>query len=154
LAALLIICSIGTYLVLWVGALLLHDKGKNIPIGFIRLFGLPFVYRSDNAICNSALFRCKSYSLTDLEKVEYAYHAVVGFVAVWVFTFKNEDELVLSGNRPGMNRLLMDLECILPGFSLEKWKQEFAQGDVVDTLILWEAKLSSSPIDSSTKAKS
>jgi hypothetical protein len=44
---------------------------------------------------------------------------------------------VVSPHRPGLSRLLAELEAQLPGFSREHWQQAFEAGDVEDTLLVW-----------------
>lgn len=129
-----------TYCVLWLAALGLHTRGRPVPIWFLRSAGVPFLCVRAGAIQRSVLFRRESRTLADLKKIEYAYHAVVGFIAVWIFTFQDNEELVVPPHRAGLFRVLLELERQLDGFSIEKWHKEFAEGDVEDTLLLWEAK--------------
>jgi hypothetical protein len=131
---------LAAYCVLWLAALRLHTRGWRVPIGFLRSVGLPFICIRAGAIQSSVLLRRESRNLAELQKIEYAYHAVVGFAALWILTFQDGEERVVSPHRAGLSRALLDLERRLPGFSLENWRQEFAAGDVEDTLLLWEAK--------------
>ena len=135
-----------TYFMIWLAALGLHTRGKSVPIWLLRSVGIPFLCVREDAMQSSVLLRCYSRTLGDLKKIEYSYQAVVGFIAVWKFTFQDDEELVVSPHRAGLYRVLLDLERKLDGFSIEKWHREFAQGDVEDTLLLWRAKPHHPPI--------
>jgi hypothetical protein len=99
--------------------------------------GVPFIELHDGAIYARRLLQRQSIRLDELQKIEYAYHAVVGFVAVWIFTARDGCEIVVSPQRPGLSRLLAELERQLPGFSRERWRREFEAGDVEDRLLVW-----------------
>lgn len=133
--------------VLWLTALCLHTRGRQVPIGLLRSVGLPFLCVGAGAIQSSVLFRRESRNLAELQKIEYAYHAAVGFAALWILTFQDGEEWVVPPHRAGLSRALLDLERQLPGFSLENWRKEFAEGDVEDTLLLWEAKPNPGPLE-------
>jgi hypothetical protein len=75
--------------------------------------------------------------LSELQKLEYAYQAAIGFAAVWIFTSKSGEEIVIGSWRTGIPRVLRVLESELPPFSISNWKQAFEEGDVEDTLLLW-----------------
>ncbi len=109
--------------------------------------GVPFIQLRDGAIHDRWLLQRRSMRLDELQKIEYAYHAVVGFVAVWIFTARDGREIVVSPQRPGLSRLLAELESQLPGFSREHWRREFEAGDVEDTLVIWTAPESAASDD-------
>ena len=113
-------------------AILLQYAGRWLP-------GVPFIDLQDGAIRERRLMRRRSIRLDELQKIEYAYQAVVGFAAVWIFTARDGREIVVSPQRPGLPRLLKELEAHLPGFSRERWRQAFEAGDVEDTLPVWTA---------------
>jgi hypothetical protein len=99
--------------------------------------GLPFVQWRDGAIHERRLLQRQSIRRDELQTIEYAYHAVIGFSAVWIFTARDGRKIVVSPQRPGLPRLLLDLEMQLPGFSCAHWLREFEAGDVEDTLLVW-----------------
>lgn len=127
-----VIAATDVFVLLTVATALLRRASPWLP-------GLPFIRLKDGAIHERRLLQRQSIRLDELQKIEYAYHAVVGFVAVWIFTTRDGREIVVSAQRPGLPRLLADLEAALPGFSREHWRREFEAGDVEDTLLVWIA---------------
>jgi len=117
--------------------LLPYHRGAAIPIALMRLTSFACVYVQHGVLHSHELFLHKTMALADMQKVEYAYHAVIGFVAVWIFTSKTGEEIVVGSCRTGIPRLLRILESELPPFSVSNWKQAFKEGDVEDTLLLW-----------------
>jgi hypothetical protein len=138
-AAALIIMMFSAMLSIWLLALHLNRRGYRVPTMLLSFLGFPVVYLRDGAIHDCALFRCRTLKLDHLERIEYACQAVVGFSAVWIFSSKQGDEVAVLPYRAGLFRLLTDLAAHCPGFSLSTWRQEFADGDVEDTLLLWKA---------------
>jgi hypothetical protein len=138
-AATVIIMAFPAAFLAWLLALHLNRRGYDVPSLFLRFMGIPVVYLRDGTIHDCALFKCRTMKLEHLEKIEYAYQAVIGYSAVWIFSSKQGEEVAVLPYRAGLFRLLSDLAAHCPGFSLAKWRQEFADGDVEDTLVLWEA---------------
>jgi len=99
-------------------------------VGWVRL--------KDGTIVLHTLFRCTRISLEDLEAVLYHYHAAVGFDFLWEFCGKNEQKIEIDFFTFGRSRLLKNLETDLSGFSLQRFKELFKVGDVVDALEIWK----------------
>jgi hypothetical protein len=127
-----VLCATQVFVSQVVAFALLRRAGPWLP-------GLPFIQLCHGAIRERWLLQRQSIRLDELQKIEYAYHAVVGFVAVWIFTARDGREIVVAPQRPGLSRLLSELETQLPGFSLAHWRREFEAGDVEDTLLVWAA---------------
>ena len=125
-----VIAATDVFVLLIVAMALLRRAGPWLP-------GIPFIQLRDNTIQDRRLLQRQSIRLAELQSIEYAYHAVVGFAAVWLFTARDGREMVVSPRRPGLARLLADLEVQLPGFSREHWRREFETGVVEDTLLVW-----------------
>lgn len=109
-----------------------------VPLSILRHVSPVSICEKDEVIHFRRWFRRQSIPLASLQKVEYAYHAVVGFVAVWCFTGESGEEIVVGEHCPGLRRLLKTLEQKLPPFSLAEWQRQFDEGDVEDTLVVWE----------------
>ena len=120
------------FVLLIVAAALLWRAAPALP-------GMPFVQLRNGVIHDRWPLQHRSMRLDELLKIEYAYHAVVGFAAVWIFTARDGREIEVSPQRPGLSRLLAELETQLPGFSRAHWRREFEAGDVEDTLLVWDA---------------
>lgn len=127
-----VIAATDVFVLLIVATALLRRASPWLP-------GLPYIQLRDGVIHARRLLQRPSIRLDELQTIEYAYHAVVGFVAVWIFTARDGREIVVPPQRPGLPRLLADLEVQLPGFSREQWRRAFEAGDVEDTLLVWEA---------------
>ena len=125
-----VIAATNVFVLLIVAMALLRRASPWLP-------GLPFIQLRGGAIHERRVLHRTSIRLGELRTIEYAYHAVVGFSAAWIFTARDGREIVVSPQRPGLPRLLADLEVQLPGFSREKWRREFEAGDVEDTLLVW-----------------
>lgn len=117
----------------------LHHRGVRLPIAWLRWSGFSFVLLRDGVLHHCTLREHRTLALAAVAKIEYAYHAVVGFVAVWIFTGRDGNELAIDASCPGTRRLLIDLERDLPGFSIAAWRQAFDAGDVEDTVQVWPA---------------
>jgi hypothetical protein len=127
-----VIAATDVFVLLIVATALLQRASPWLP-------GLPFIQLREGAIHERRVRHRTSIRLDELQTIEYAYHAVVGFTAVWIFTARDGREIVVSPQRPGLPRLLADLEAQLPGFSREKWRRELEAEDVEDTLLVWTA---------------
>ena len=115
------------------------------PFAWLPL--LPVIHLHDGAIHARSGFRHDAIRIDDLAAIEYAYQAVVGFAAVWIFRSRQGRELVVSPHRIGLRRLLAGLEQFLPGFRAATLAEAFAAGDVEDTLLLWTAASTPDPLE-------
>ncbi|MDK1286267.1 hypothetical protein [Pseudoalteromonas umbrosa] len=81
----------------------------------------------------------KKIRVSELNKIEYSYHAVVGFIGIWSFIDINGNNISASSKSFGIQSTLNRLEKALEGLSFDEFECQFYRGDVVDTLTVWES---------------
>lgn len=81
--------------------------------------------------------RREAMALADIARIDFHYHAVVGFVSAWEFVSRSGRSLHVSGDAHGIDAVLRALERYLPGFSIAAFKRELEAGDVEDTIEVW-----------------
>lgn len=82
--------------------------------------------------------RCReSMPLSEVARVNFHYHAVVGFIGVWEFVAESGITLHISGDAKGIDHVISALEHFLPGFSKARFDEQFRDGDVEDSLEVW-----------------
>ena len=84
-------------------------------------------------------FQIQKIFLKELIEINYHYHAVVGFVALWEFLDKDGNSIDVSPGTLGLKQTLRGLENNLSGFSLKNFDQMFKDGDVQDILNIWKS---------------
>lgn len=100
---------------------------------------MPYWVRlKDEAIVHRTWTGRSTIPLSELREVLYHYHAAVGYVFFWEFIGANGQTIEVGLYTLGRSRLLRNLERSLPGFSLQRFRRLFEEGDVVDTLTVWK----------------
>lgn len=93
---------------------------------------------SAGKIVKKRKWKTEKIPIVELSQIDFHYHAAVGFVCAWEFTSKSGKSLLVEGS--GIDgKLLSDLERHLPNFSVEKFHEQFKDGDVEDTIEVWKA---------------
>ena len=82
----------------------------------------------------------ESMELSNLYEIKYHYHAVVGFISEWEFIDKYGKSLRVDGEIPGIDKVLAQLEELLPKFSLNEFKKKFDAGDMEDSIDVWRSE--------------
>lgn len=109
-------------IVLWLAYLLWPDRA----------------YFKNGAIVCRQKWRRQQIALSDLEGVTFHYHAVVGFIGVWEFTSRS-GLTISAGTHRISRRFLAQLEKHLPPFRAADFDAAFKDGDVEDSLLLWQS---------------
>jgi len=100
------------------------------------MFG--FIYIKENSFHHRGFFYHKIISINEIEQIKYHYCAAVGpMEAEWEFILISNESYKFSYLNFGINKMLKKFEKFFPGFSKQKFKNEFNDGDVTDTLELW-----------------
>lgn len=109
-------------------------------IGWFVWHALPERVRLvDDDIVKTERGRRESMTLTELERILFHYHAVVGFISAWEFVSKDGRSLHVDGAARGIGQLIAGLEQRLPGFSKAEIDRLFELGDVEDSIEVWRA---------------
>lgn len=114
-----------------------HWAGAPIPARVLRLTSWSYLHLQNGALRSVNGWKVETIALADLDRVEYAYSAVVGFTAVWIFVSRDGREITAAPYRTGLKALLPQLERELPPFTIAQWAWDFKCGDVEDTLVVW-----------------
>lgn len=102
----------------------------------ILLWPERIVFTKQN-ITKKAWFKPESFPLADLSEIHFHYHAVVGFECQWEFISVQGQNLTL--NSMGLSRRFVhDIEHYVPRFSAADFYKEFDQGDIEDSLVVWQ----------------
>jgi hypothetical protein len=92
----------------------------------------------DGRIIKRRWWKVETIELADLAEIKFHYHAVVGFVCVWEFVTKSG--VSLDHGAVHIDRgLLTSLERAIPGFAQADFDRRFEEGDVEDTVEVWQA---------------
>jgi hypothetical protein len=85
------------------------------------------------------LFR-KKIEYSEISKIEYWYHAVIGFSSALIIELKNAETLTIPSSLfIHFQSILNELSVKLPGLSKVNLEQLIHENDVEDTLLIWEA---------------
>lgn len=84
-------------------------------------------------------FKTERMPLVGISKINFHYHAVVGFIAVWEFVDTAGNTLLINAKAIGIKKLIMGLEEKLPGFSKTEFDRKFREGDVEDSIDVWKS---------------
>ncbi|MBQ4834903.1 MULTISPECIES: hypothetical protein [Pseudoalteromonas] len=115
-----------------------------IAAAIILITWLVWIYRrekvflKDGRFCKKYQFVVESLEISELTKISYHYHAVVGFVAIWELVDSRGNKLVIDGRAKGVWQVMSELQHFLPEFTLKNFDSAFASGDVVETIEIWQ----------------
>lgn len=132
-----LIWLIAFLLALRAGLQIAHWAGVSFHPRLLRLTSWSYIHLRDGVLHSVDGWKTEKIALAHLGKVEYAYSAVVGFTALWIFTSQDGREILAAPYRTGLKALLPQLERVLPPFTLAQWAWDFKCGDVEDTLLVW-----------------
>lgn len=119
-----------------------HWTGVPFRPLILRLTSWSYVHLKDGSLVSVNGWKTETIALAHLDKLEYAYSAVVAFTALWIFTSRDGREIIAAPYRTGMKALLPQLERALPPFTIAQWAWDFKCGDVEDTLLVWSRAVS------------
>ena len=102
-------------------------------------FGILFI--KDRRIHHIGFFYHRTCSINDISSIYYHYDAAVGaYEASWEFKLLSGGIMSFSYLNLGVGALLRHFEALLPGFSRKRFKKQFEEGDVVDSLCVWRSQ--------------
>ncbi|MBQ4880618.1 hypothetical protein J8M21_25805, partial [Pseudoalteromonas luteoviolacea] len=78
--------------------------------------------------------RPEKIKVSKLCRIEYSYHAVIGFIGIWSFIDIDGNNIEVYSQAIGIKPALLSLEKVLHGLCLDDFERQFEDGDVVDTL--------------------
>ncbi|MCG7547540.1 MULTISPECIES: hypothetical protein [Pseudoalteromonas] len=96
------------------------------------------VFIKNGRFCKKHQFVVECLEISELTKISYHYHAIVGFVAIWELVDSQGNKLVIDGRAKDVWQVMSELQHFLPEFTLENFDSAFASGDIVDTLEIWQ----------------
>ncbi len=97
------------------------------------------LYFEDGVLVKKQKWTIEKMPITDLARIEFHYHAVVGFACVWEFISKSGHSIFVSRNSID-KKLASMLENHLPNFSSQQFYDDFGEGDIEDSLVIWAAE--------------
>ena len=89
------------------------------------------------SIIKKAWFKSESFLLADLAEIYFHYHAAVGFECQWEFISVQGQNLTLNSMHLS-RRFVHAMEHYVPRFSAAEFYKEFDQGDIEDSLVVWQ----------------
>jgi hypothetical protein len=94
--------------------------------------------------CGQLIFsfasKIETLPIAAILEIRYSWIAAVYFGACWEFDGESAVPLKVDSKAAGLGQVLLELEQLLPGFSVEKVKLLASEGDVHgETLCAWRA---------------
>lgn len=108
-------------------------------LGWLIWVQKPEIVSYENGmVCKESKGKKQYLSINELSVIKFSYHAVIGFVGVWEFTGNSGRVVCVSSETKGISEVLRSLETELPGFSLKEFERKLEEGDVEDSLDVWQ----------------
>jgi len=79
-------------------------------------------------------------AIRDIRRIDYHYHAVVGFLGVYVLTARNGERFDVDEATPGFPSLWQAARRELPGLGPSDRTADIEAGDLEDSITVWEAR--------------